>query len=196
VPYEQQAQSDYCVPASVLMWREYDDLGKIPQADIYYWVGGHACNPTDVPGAVNHFTNTFDAYLDLVFSPSEAMRRDLMARQITSEDNLTPVIAIVGSARNHVGVVNGGKYSKQGSLYQWEFLYFHDPSPGGRDVYYSADNWMHTFCGTGYGYCGQILSANATTGWQNYFATYGGRIYYYGDDGTTCIGSQCGPYEN
>ena len=194
VPYEEQEQYDYCVPASVLMWREYDSIGKVPQSDIYAWLGGHACNPYDVPRAVNHYTNTFDAYLDLTFSPSNTDARELVARQITSEDNRSPVIAIVGSARNHVGVINGGKYSKQGSLYEWEFLYFQDPAPGGEDSYFSADRWMDYFCSAGYGYCGQILSSNATTGWQNYYATYGDSVFYGG--GNPCVGAHCGPFQN
>lgn len=194
VPYEEQEQFDYCVPASVLMWREYDGIGKIPQSTIYNWLGGHACSPYDVPRAVNNFTNTFDAYLDLAYSPSETARRELVARQITSEDNRSPVIAIVGSSRNHVGVINGGKYAKNGSLYEWDFLYFHDPAPGGENSYFAADRWMDYFCGPGYGYCGQILSSGATTGWQNYYATYGNSIYYGGS--ATCIGARCGPYQN
>ena len=106
----------------------------------------------------------------------------------------TPVIAIVGSARNHVGVINGGRYAKQGTYYEWEFLYFHDPAPGGQNTYYTARTWMDTFCSSGAGYCGQILSANATTGWQNYYASYGESILLYGG-GESCRPSECGPIE-
>jgi hypothetical protein len=53
---------------------------------------------------------------------------------------------------------------------------------------------MDTFCSSGAGYCGQILSANATTGWQNYYASYGGSILLYGG-GESCRPSECGPIE-
>ena len=194
VPYRQQERDDYCVPASVLMWRLYDGLPAVSQTTIYTWLGGHACNPTDVPPAVNHFTDTFDAYLDLVFSPSQLDREELVARQIRSEDQLSPVIAIVGSARNHVGVINGGRYTRSGSYYEWDFLYFHDPKPFGENAYYSARQWMDVFCSSGYPYCGQILSSNATSGWQNYYATYGNSILLYGG-GESCLPKDCGPYE-
>jgi hypothetical protein len=177
------------------MWRLYDGLPAVSQTTIYNWLGGHACNPTDVPSAVNHFTNTFDTYLDVVFSPSQLEREELVARQITSEDRLSPVIAIVGSARNHVGVINGGSYTRQGSYYEWEFLYFHDPKPFGQNSYYTARQWMDFFCRTGYSYCGQILSVNASSGWQNYYASYGSNILLYGG-GESCLPRDCGPYEN
>jgi hypothetical protein len=195
VPYRQQEQDDYCVPASVLMWRLYDGLPAVSQTTIYNWLGGQACNPTDVPSAVSYFTNTFDTYLDIVFSPSQLDREELVARQITAEDRQTPVIAIVGSARDHVGVINGGRYTKQGSYYEWEFLYFHDPKPGGQNSYYSARQWMDFFCRTGYGYCGQILSASAASGWQNYYSSYGDSVLLYGG-GESCLPRDCGPYEN
>lgn len=194
VPYREQERSDYCVPASVLMWRLYDRLSDIPQSTIYNWLGGRACNPTDVPRAVNHFTNTFDAYLDVVFAPSDLDREEMIARQITSLDRLSPVIAIVGSRRDHVGVMNGGKYSRQGSYYQWDFVYFHDPAPGGRNTYYTAQNWIQRFCDSYYSYCGQILSVNAAKNWDSYYASYGGSILIYGGDGYSCRpGIDCGP---
>jgi hypothetical protein len=93
VPYRQQEQYNYCVPASVLMWRLYDGLPAVSQTTIYNWLGGQACNPTGVPSALSHFTNTFDTYLDVVFSPSQLDREELVARQITAEDGRTPVIA-------------------------------------------------------------------------------------------------------
>ena len=195
VPFEWQEQSDYCVPASVLMWRLFDGLPRVSQSSIYNWLGGRPCNALDVPSAVNHFTNTFDAYLDIEFSPSSDERDQLVARQIVAEDRGTPVIAIVGPARNHVGVIDGGKYKKQqGSYYVWEFLFFHDPARG-EGLYYTSSDWMEEFCGGGFSHCGQILSNNAITGWTNYYATYRNSIFLYGGDGNPCIGS-CGPYEN
>ncbi len=193
VPYVSQGPDDYCVPASVLMWRLYDGLSPVSQTTIYNWLGGHACLATDVPPAVNHFTNTFDSYLDIVFNPSDLDKDELIARQIVAEDQATPVIALVGPQRNHVGVINGGKYKKQGSYYVWEFLFFHDPGEG-EGLNYSSSSWLQFFCDAGYSHCAQILSANATSGWQNYYATYKNSLWLYGG-GEPCTPSVCGPYE-
>ena len=196
VPYRQQERSDYCVPASILMWRLYDGLSPVTQTTIYNYLGGHACSPHDVPDGVNHFTNAFDAYLDLTHAPNPTQMEELVARQITSEDRLTPVIAIVGNQRNHVGVINGGKYKKyaSGAYYQWEFLYFHDPRPFGESSYYSSSSWLDFFCPPGAAYCGQIVSANAVSGWQTYYADYRSKISPYGG-GYDCFASDgCGPY--
>ena len=193
VPFRWQDQNDYCVPASILMWRLYDGLSDIPQRDIYNYLGGRACNPTDVPSGVSRFTNTFDSYLDVVFSPSTLDREEMIARQITSEDRSVPVIAIVGSARNHVGVVNGGKHSRQGTYYQWDFLYFHDPAEG-EGLYYTSSRWLDFFCSRSYSFCGQIISAGATAGWKDYFASFRNSVLLYGGDDVPCR-PNCGPYE-
>jgi hypothetical protein len=194
VPYRAQVQRDYCVPASILMWRLYDRLSEIPQRDIYNYLGGQACSPFDVPDGVNHFTNTFDSYFDVVFSPLQQDREELIARQITSEDRGVPVIAIVGDARNHVGVINGGKYSRKGSYYQWDFLFFHDPARG-EGLYYASSDWLEHFCSATHSYCGQILSSNAATGWKDYYAYYRNSILLYGGGGEACTPRTCGPIE-
>lgn len=193
VPFEWQARPDYCVPASVLMWRLYDGLPRISQTTIYNWLGGRPCLATDVPPAVNHFTNTFDAYLDIEFSPSALEMEQLVARQITAEAAGSPVIAIVGPARDHVGVINGGKYRREGSNYVWEFLFFHDPARG-EGLYYTSSQWLSEFCDAGFGHCGQILSFNATTAWQTYYDEYKNFLFIYGG-GSSCKPSDCGPYE-
>jgi hypothetical protein len=193
VPYRPQDQFNYCVPASVLMWRLYDGLPSVSQASIFNWIGGPPCYPDDVPVAVNHFTNTFDTYLDIVDNPSGLDVEQLVARQITAEDQGTPVIAIVGPQRNHVGVINGGKYKKQGQYYVWEFLFFHDPADG-EGLEYSSSHWLQFFCDGGFPFCGQILSSAATTGWQNYHAYYKNWIMLYGGGGV-CLPRDCGPYE-
>lgn len=195
VPYRRQEQSNYCVPASVLMWRLYDRLPEISQTSIFNWLGGSACTADEVPGAVNHFTNTFDTYLDVVLSPSQTETEELTARQVVSLDSRVPVIAIVGTARNHVGVINGGKYKKQGDYYQWEFVYFQDPRPFGEDSYYGARQWLDFFCGAGFSHCGQVVSSAAVTGWEYQYLKYGNYVLIYGS-AEPCPPRGCGLYEN
>ncbi len=167
------------------MWRLYDGLPEISQATIYTWLGGRACQPDDVPPAISHFTNTFDSYLDLVYNPTQAQIDQMVARQITSIDRRTPVIPIVYPARNHVGVVNGGKYTNQGGgYYRWEYLYFHNPDPAvGANDYYTASRWLREFCDFSYPYCGQVISARAIVNWQSNYVSYGGKVTIYGRDG-------------
>lgn len=82
MPHRQQIQFNYCVPASILMWRLWDGLPEISQDTIWTWLGGPPCTPEEVPPGVNHFTNTYDAVLDEVYGPSTTEWEELFARQI------------------------------------------------------------------------------------------------------------------
>ena len=133
VPFRYQERNDYCAPASVLMWRLYDGLSPVSQTTIYNWVGRRACLATEVPSAVNHFTNTSDAYLDIVFNPSDRNVEDLIARQITAEEQ--PVYDALKENRLRVQIVRVENWdlSRCGSIRPvpyYNLLRFYDPVSG------------------------------------------------------------------
>lgn len=190
VPFRQQEEFNYCVPASILMWRLYDGLPEITQSEIWNWLGGPPCTPDEVPAGVAHFTRAYDAYLDLEYIPTELERNYLIARQIMSVgESRVPVIAVVGVLQNHVGVIDGGKYHQSGSVNVWDFVYFHDPEYFFGDDYYSASEWIDFFCSDFSSYCAQILSSSASAGWFSNYATYGDSVEPYG-------GGSCGSATN
>lgn len=194
VPYRQQEQFNYCVPASILMWRLYDGLSSLSQSYIFNEIGGAPCDPFDAAYGVSRFTiSGSDAYLDLTYGPSEDERDEMVARQVTSINTAVPVMPIVGASKNHVGIINGGKYSDEGTYYEWEYLYFHDPDPAyGSNIYYAGGDWLFEFCMPFDSYCGQIVSSSATFDWQNNNSTYGDSVAVYGGGGG-CMPSKCGP---
>lgn len=181
VPYRAQEQFNYCAPASVLMWRLYDGLPEVSQTTIFNWMGGTGCvNQITTRNAVNHFTRTLDAFWDRA-SPVDA--EGLIARQITSMDRLTPVIAVING--NHTVVINGGKWHDEGDLYVWDRLIYHDPDPAfGRNFPVSADDWLDLlFCPESAFTCDQIISGNASKAWAFNLSSYGPRITSVGGGG-------------
>jgi len=173
VPYHAQAQGSLdCGPASVQMWTDYD-YGFYPsQQEIATWMGGTCSGVSEdtLAAAVNQFTRTDDAYWDFD-APSNV--EAFMARQITSIDNYTPVIAIIDF--KHAGVVNGGKWHQEGNWYQWDYTYFHDPEVRANDDYPSA-RWHLVNCPPGQ-ICSQIISTIMTQGWVQNQNSYGDQIY-------------------
>jgi hypothetical protein len=174
VPYRAQALGSFdCGPASVLMWRLYDGLPEISQQTIANWMGGTSCGASqdDIAAAVNHFTATFDADVDLA---GDVQYEAFFSRQITSIDNGFPVIAILNGGL-HAGVVNGGKWHDNANGdYQWDYVYFHDPNRIAND-YYSASFWQSSNCPPG-STCEQIVSSNAAGLWASNLSTYGGDV--------------------
>jgi hypothetical protein len=158
------------------MWRLYNGFpDTVSQSQIATLVGVPGCNLNDVPSGLSFYAGVSDAYADLVFSPSQQQVRELVARQITSIDRRSPVIPIVG-ARNHVGVINGGKYHQEGTGFVWDFVYFHDPGTVADD-YYAAANWLDFFCDASlHVHCGQAVSSSATSGWKLELQQYGSNL--------------------
>jgi hypothetical protein len=178
-----QEQHNYCVPASIQMWRAYDGLPSLTQDYIWMALGGAPCDGVDAWIGVRQFTNSgSDATLDLV-SPS--FGDEFFARQMTSIDRFVPVMVIVNPFRNHVGMINGGSYSYTASTdrYTWSTVLFHDPAFGPNERFTSTD-WTEFTCKQGFAYCGQIISDSAASGWASYFQAYGASIDLY--DGTPC----------
>ena len=163
IPYRSQEQYNYCTGAAILMWRLYDGLPAVSQTSIINWMGGPGCtNQINVANAVNHFTNTRDAYWD--HGPSTAYK-DLAARQITAFDRRTPSIVVINY--DHVVVLNGGTWHTSGSTRVWDEVFVHDPDPfWGANRYFSAGSWIYAFCSPGLAFCDQIISQGATYDWQ------------------------------
>lgn len=183
IPYREQDQFNYCVPAAIQMWRLYDDLPNVSQATIFNWLGGAPCEPDEVPDGVDHFTNTNDAYLDLQ-NATVTQRKQMIARQVTSYNNSRPVIAVVYPSRDHVGVINKGKYVDEGDYWTWDWIRLHNPDPFyGANQYHGAQTWIETFCDIGFAYCAQIASSSATAGWSSNQSTYEPYLAIYGGGG-------------
>lgn len=178
VPYRQQDTTFNCGPASILMWRLYDGLPEISQQTIGNWIGTSSCSgssPQEITNGVNHFTATSDAFWDLA---GDVEYEEFFARQITSLDNSTPVIALIEGGL-HAGVVDGGRWHENSAgNYQWDYVYFHDPFLGA-GLYYGAGEWMDTSCPSG-GTCGQIVSSSAIGAFNYNLATYRDRVRVMG----------------
>ncbi len=181
VPYRAQDPNSFdCGPASVLMWRLYDGLPEISQQTISSWMGGTTCGASQqvIANAVNHFTNTYDAIDDLAGDTEYA---SFFSRQITSIDAGVPVIAILRGGL-HAGVINGGQWhTNADGNYQWDYVYFHDPSTIANDPY-SADLWQDVSCPPG-STCEQIASSSAIGSWSYNLTTYGGSVVTGGGGG-------------
>jgi len=183
VPYHAQEEFNYCVPAAVQMWADYDGASPLPsQTEIWQYVGMSPCDAYDAADGVNHFTlSGYDAYVDLITAPSESQRDQMLARQITSIDYGVPVIAVIYPSRNHVGVLNGGTYSPVGGSWRWDTIRLHNPDPSfGPNFLYSASDWLTEFCDVGVGSCIQIISAGASYSWAPNLSQYGDQVFVYG----------------
>jgi len=183
VPYRAQEQFNYCVPASIAMWRAYDGVPEMSQTQIWNALGGPPCTGLDAAFGVRQFTSSgIDAFLNTT-SPSQ--RDEFFGRQMTSIDSRVPVMVIVSSFRNHVGIINGGSYYLTGSTerYTWNTVLFHDPGIG-PDQEFDSAGWIAYTCDPSFGYCGQIISDGATFAWDFHVQAYGSSIDLY--DGTPC----------
>lgn len=186
VPYRSQDPESFdCGPASVQMWRAYDGLPEVSQQQIGQWMGGTSCGASqeEIAAAVNHFTNTSDAYWDF---DAYLNYQSFLSRQITSVVNFSPVIAIVDF--NHAGVVNGGEWSPTGTgYYRWEYTYFHDPLVG-PNVLYGSGTWIDLSCPQGRT-CEQIISFAASAAWGSNLSAFGSSVI----DDSGCSAAGCGP---
>lgn len=176
VPFRFQDSFNHCGAASVLMWRAADDLQEVSQQSIWDWMSSAypACgsNQAGIEAAVRHFTvSGSDAYWD---HGDDTQYESMISRQITSMDNGVAVIAVVDF--NHTGVLNGGKWHREGSYNIWDFVYFHDPARGSNRQY-QATEWMRDwFCPAYWGSCDQILSISASGDWISNLALYGDKV--------------------
>lgn len=174
VPYRQQEQWDYCGAASVLMWRLYNGQSELPQNEIYTWMGGSGSGlyPDAIRDGASYYAGMSDAIVDRAAQDPVESQREFFARQISSIDSNTPVIAIV-EVGFHAGVIDGGTWTRdaQTNLNVWNDVYFHDPR-GFADRSYSSAQWMSHATG-GYNSLTQIVSNSATFNWQSNYDAYG-----------------------
>lgn len=186
VPYVPQQNFNYCVPASISMWRAYDGLATVSQDHIWNTLGGAPCDGLDAALGVRLFTSSgFDAYLDL----EDPFRRDdFMARQVTSIDSRVPVMVIVNPFRNHVGIVNGGSYQYTASTgeYTWNTVLFHDPAIG-PDEQFTSNDWIEWTCHSSFSYCGQIISNAASFNWASNVQAFGPSVDLYDGTDSCCL---------
>lgn len=179
VPYRSQEQFNYCVPACVQMWRLYDGLPSVSQASIFNWMGGIGCvNQLSAANAVNHFTNTRDAYWD---NGDSTNYKEMVSRQITAFDNNVPTMAVING--NHTVLITGGKYHVEGAYKVWDYVRIHDPNPAyGSHWRWPAGDWLRVFCNVGQPYCDQIVSGMAVDGWYFNMHEHEDGIRVYGWD--------------
>lgn len=182
VPFSYQKEYNYCVPASIVMWREYDGLSSVSQDEIWSTLGEPPCSGSDAAFGVRLFTQSgADAFLHTT-APTD--RNEYISRQITSIDSGVPVMAVFGPARNHVGIVNGGQYGQRASTgeYIWNFVYFHDPAVG-PNRYFISDDWINEVCGSSFSVCGQVVSGAASYAWTSNLQTWGDSVITYNEAG-------------
>lgn len=178
VPFHTQALDSLdCGPASVQMWAHYDrDSNIFSQEQIRNWMGGTSSgvSPEQIADAVDYFTYTNDATWDF---EGYNVYRDFFARQITSIDNYTPVIAIVDF--NHAVIVNGGLWHDENidgeTYYLWDYTYFHD-SLRRANLKFGSEAWINHNCPPSQ-ICSQIISQSAISAWGSNMAGVGGSVY-------------------
>lgn len=177
VPFRTQPQWDYCGAASVLMWRLYNGMGEVSQDSIYTWMGGSGAgvSPQAIANGASFWANVYDATVDWGAEEPIEYQREFFARQISSINNNTPVIAIVDGGF-HAGVINGGTWHEDSAtgMNVWNDVKFHDPK-GYANRYFSSAAWQ-SFSVAGYNTYTQIVSNGATYGWQTDYADYGDTV--------------------
>lgn len=183
IPYHAQEEFNYCVPAAIQMWADYDGVSPLPsQTEIFDYMGGAPCYADDATRGVNHFTLTGqDAYLDHVGQLTELKRDQMVSRQITSIDKGIPVVAVVYPQRNHVVILEGGSYAPIEGGWRWDTVIAHNPDPWfGSSFRYSADAWLEDFCVASSPYCQQVISSSGSSGWFDNHSSYGDSVVLYG----------------
>jgi hypothetical protein len=187
--FAQQLDSFDCGPATVQMWTAFDHGStNLPtQQQISQFMGGTSLgtSPQKIADAVNFYTATFNAFVDLVAADFET--EDFMSRQITSIDYGTPSIAIIDHGF-HAVIVVGGSWHDAGNGYrQWDYTYYHDPLGLPRSRLLSEE-WIFTSCPSG-STCQQIVDAYAVSSAGGNLTSYGDLVLDSSGPGST------GPYQ-
>jgi hypothetical protein len=181
VPYRAQETSFYCAPACVQMWRAYDGLTPVyTQQYLFEAMNGTigcGASAQEIESAVLRFTQARDAFYDQVEGANEVERDGFFSRQVTSIDSRTPVMVL---AHQHAIVVNGGKWHRDAitGFNVWDFVWYHDPELGA-NLRLGANAWLQESCD--FFTCGQIVSENATEGWEANLNYLGGDLVIPGN---------------
>lgn len=182
IPFVYQERSGYCLPASIQMWyrSDHNSTSGPSQYSIASYMGfPNGWGGLDpVPGALRHFTYTYDAVIDRIAASQEDDKAAFFSRQISVIDYGEPVLAIVDNGF-HAGILTGGRWStRSDGYYQWNSTTFHDPSPqgGGPNIFFAAIDWIYYNCGNGDSTCEQIYSEAASMDWQANLLSVGNRV--------------------
>jgi hypothetical protein len=179
IPWIQQEQFYYCVPASIQMWALFDNPQfRVSQSTIASYVGTTSPNGTpaaNVAPGVNFYTATKDASLRDAFLTSQAQFGSM---QVTSINNRRPFLGVFN--QQHVVVVSGGSWHSSNGWNIWDTVIYQDPASGA-DQELDGSTWQDNITA-------MVIGASATADAQANFEQYG-------DTGRFRGSIQHGPYQ-
>jgi hypothetical protein len=182
VPFRPQDSADYCTAACIQMWQAYNGVPETPQQVIYNFYGGSSGAKDMQAWAVNYYAfgggGDVAYIMDFADLPNETgddMWRRSCAKEITSIDSNTPVIALIRHGI-HSTVIDGGHWHPEGDKYMWDSLYVHDPSHFSGDDYYDPIIWRSELDG-GRNLVEHIMSSSASANWLVNYGSYGGSLW-------------------
>jgi hypothetical protein len=160
----------------VLSWRLHDNLPSATQDEILASMGGTPSTGVDqsaIPGGVNQWTGTHDAYLD--FGSGGEYTDDqgqFFSRMISSVSVGVPVIALTDSGL-HAIVVDGGEYHDDTTTgyHVWDSVEYMDPAIGPRGT---TPGGLSSSMGSDYVPLRQVISSGAAASGASNYGSYGG----------------------
>jgi hypothetical protein len=179
VPWIAQVNSEYCGPASILMWALYDHVSNLTQDQIGSYIGASptsGSSPTGILNGVHYFTiSGRDAGIDYPGGSSDQIAL-YYSDEVTSINSQVPFIALIGGA-THAGVASGGSWHHDDSsgYYVWDSVIFQDPIVGPNQPYiagqWTSEDITH------------FVSLSASAGSNANLNTYGGQVALRGSRG-------------
>ena len=196
VPYREQEAYNYCVPASILMWRLYDGLPELSQSTIFNGLGGAPCDGLDAAYGVALYTASgYDAYFDHVFGPSETERNEMVSR---TDHFGGRGCTCDGSCLSYEKTMwessMEGSTRKKEHLLAVELLVLSQP----RSLLLAPTSTTRPECGSPISVkpsipsAGQVISGSAAGAWSSNYSAYGDSVAVYGGGGG-CLPGECGP---
>ena len=153
VPYHEQENSYFCVPAAVQMWRQYKwgaaDVSQTQIWDYMYFLGGATpgvgARLSGVSAAVaNYVQSTEDGFYQS--NADTVGLRQAIADQTKSIDERQPLI-VATQQETHVVVLKGVTWRRlEDALARpsMEYAHVNDPGlPGGQNASYTFGTWMN-----------------------------------------------------
>jgi hypothetical protein len=179
VPWVSQANSEYCGPASILMWALSDHVSNLTQTQIGTYIGASpttGSSPEGILAGVIHFTASgADAGLDYPGGTADQVGL-YYSDEVTSINSQVPFIALIGGA-THAGVASGGSWHHDDTngYYVWDSVVFQDPIVGPNQPYiagqWTSEDVTH------------IVSHSASVQANTNLSTYGGHVALRGSRG-------------
>ena len=180
VPWVGQENSEYCGPASILMWALYDGVSGLTQTAIGTHIGtsvSSGSSPSQIVAGVDYFTRSGrDAGLAYRGGTTDE-QGVYYSQEVTSINSGTPFVAFIFGA-THAGVASGGSwhYDDSSGLYVWDSVTLQDPIAG-PGITYIAGQWTDEDVG-------HVMSASASAQASYNYDTYGGSVGMRGSSGT------------